>query len=141
MVGRAVAAVLSCECRVLDSPERTGQVSTERVGGLIAKPEATTITTQNQTNPALSFLSKLTYALSFTSLHSKPLRCLAPPIRLEREDELVRVVEGLFLSRHNKTVEPAKHIAVGRESNNRDVSLAIVFLKQAAIVKGSTLLS
>ena len=142
MVGRAVVVVLSCECRVLDSLKRTGQISTERVGGLTVKPEATNIIHPEPDKPGVVVLVEVNICLVLQlSLHSKPLRCLAPPMGLEREDEHVLVVEGLFLFRHSKTVEPAKRMAVGRESNNRDVSLALVFLKQAAIVKGSTVLS
>ena len=49
---------------------------------------------------------------------SKPLRGLAPSVRLKREDEDVWVVDILSLFRHSNTVEPTKHIAFGCEPDN-----------------------
>ena len=63
-------------------------------------------------------------------LHSKLVRRRAPPTRLELEDEHVRVVEEPALFRHSAAVEPAKHVPVCRESDERDVRFSLDIVEQ-----------
>ena len=67
------------------------------------------------------------------ALQDEPLRCRTPPVRLEREDEDGRVDSFVVLTPHRNVVEPAIHIAIHREPDDRDVWLAFDCLERALV--------
>ena len=135
----AVVAVrsttLPCQGRVLHAIEPIGQVTAKRVRLFVAQSEAVPISITEFHKPAVRIILEEVHiptALLF-ALHSEPLRCVAPTMRLKRENKEVRVFENGVLLRHSNTAEPTKHIPICRESNNRDVRFPLHVVEKALV--------
>ena len=120
----------------------TKRVEAEHVRLLVPEDEAATTIHPEGDKPVVVTLPELHVCIVLQRLlHKEPLRHLTPPIRLEREDEHVRVVEELVLLRRGKGVEHQKPSPSVLNTMTAMFSLPIPSSDSASHVNSSTRLS
>ena len=125
VLNTAPKTILPCQRRVLESVKRIGQVTAVQVRLLVPEPESARTIHPKRGKPVGDGLAEAHRRLLLQPLFQhEPLRRRAPPVRLEREDEHVRVTEVSALFRHSNAVKPTKHIPVRCEPDDRNVPLA-----------------
>ena len=116
---------------VLNALEALGQTFADGVGPLIAEEETAAAPPEPDKLVAVVLPETHTCYRLVLFFDSEPLRRRAPPVRLKREDEHVRVFEVLILFRHSDVEEPSEHIAVCRCRDDGDIRLVLDLVEQS----------